>query len=358
MSTLSTIVPVGVATGSRVNTLFEHAKENQFAYPAVNVIGTHSVNATLEAAQKINSPVIIQLSHSGAAFFIGKGANLSPMEASVQGAIAAAHYVRLAAKNYSVPVILNTDHAAKNLLPWIDALLTEGEKYFEQTGEPLFSSHMVDLSAESLEENIDTCAQYLARMSKINMTLEIELGCTGGEEDGVDNTDIDSSKLYTQPEDVAYAYERLTEISPNFIIAASFGNVHGVYKPGNVTLSPMILKNSQAYVSEKFSLQPRPLNFVFHGGSGSDVGDIKEALSYGTVKMNIDTDTQWATWQGVLNYYHSKKRYLNKQIGNPTGEDKPNKPFYDPRVWLRKGEDNMVIRLLQTFDDLNCINRY
>lgn len=358
MNRLSNTISVGVATGNHVRDLYDYAKENQFAYPAVNVIGTHSVNSTLEAAQKINSPVIIQLSHSGAAFFIGKGAQLSAMEASIQGAIAAAHYVRFAAKSYSVPVILNTDHAAKDLLPWIDALLSESEKYFEQTGEPLFSSHMIDLSAESLEENIELCALYLTRMSKINMTLEIELGCTGGEEDGVDNTDIDSSKLYTQPEDVAYAYEKLSKISPDFIIAASFGNVHGVYKPGNVSLSPVILKNSQAYVSEQFSLPPKPLRFVFHGGSGSDVGDIKEALSYGTVKMNIDTDTQWATWQGILNYYQAKKRYLNQQIGNPTGEDKPNKPFYDPRVWLRKGEDNMVIRLIQTFEDLNCIDRY
>lgn len=358
MNTLSSIVPIGVATGDRVNDLYNYAKESEFAYPAVNVIGTHSVNATLEAAQKVNSPVIIQLSHSGAAFFIGKGAKLSAMDASIQGSIAAAHYVRFAAKSYSVPVILNTDHAAKNLLPWIDALLTESENYFEQTGEPLFSSHMIDLSAESLEENIDLCAQYLTRMSKINMTLEIELGCTGGEEDGVDNTDIDSSKLYTQPEDVAYAYEVLSKISPNFIIAASFGNVHGVYKPGNVTLSPMILKNSQAYVSDKFSLPAKPLSFVFHGGSGSDVKDIKEALSYGTVKMNIDTDTQWATWEGILNYYKDKNEYLQEQIGNPTGEDKPNKAFYDPRTWLRKGEDSMMTRLLQTFDDLNCIDRY
>jgi len=358
MNTLSTIVSAGVATGKYVNYLYAYAKENQFAYPAVNVIGTHSINATLEAAQKVNSPVIIQLSHSGAAFFIGKGAKLSTMEASVQGAIAAAHYVHFAAKSYNVPVILHTDHAAKNLLPWIDELLTAGEAYFERTGEPLFSSHMIDLSAEPLEDNIAICARYLTRMSRINMTLEIELGCTGGEEDGVDNTGLDSSKLYTQPEDVAYAYEKLNKISPNFIIAASFGNVHGVYKPGNVSLSPMILKNSQTYVSEKFSLSPRPLNFVFHGGSGSDVGDIKEAISYGTVKMNIDTDTQWATWKGVLDYYQLKQGYLMEQIGNPTGADKPNKSFYDPRTWLRKGEESMAERLLQTFKDLNCINKY
>lgn len=348
----------GIVTGDDVQTLFSYARKNNFAYPAVNIIGTSSANATLEAAAKVNSPVIIQVSNGGAAFFLGKGVNLDGIDASIHGAVAAAHYLHNVAEFYGVPVIINTDHAAKKLLPWIDGMLAAGEKFFAATGKPLFSSHMIDLSEESLEENIEICGEYLKRMSKMGMTLEIELGCTGGEEDGVDNTDIDSAKLYTQPEDVAYAYEQLIKISPNFIIAASFGNVHGVYKPGNVTLSPMILKNSQNYVSEKFALPPRPLNLVFHGGSGSDVGDIKEALSYGTVKMNIDTDTQWSTWQGVLNYYNDKKRYLGKQIGNPTGEDKPNKPFYDPRVWIRKGEDSMVQRLLQTFEDLNCLNRY
>ncbi|MEI6894695.1 MAG: class II fructose-bisphosphate aldolase [Colwellia sp.] len=358
MTKLSDLVPTGVITGKNVSAVFDFAKSNNFALPAVNVISTSSVNATLEAARNVNSPVIIQLSNSGAAFFVGKGANLSGINASVAGASAAAHYVRSVAKYYDVPVILHTDHAAKKLLPWIDGLLDEGEAYFEKHGEPLFSSHMIDLSAEDLEENIDVCSRYLARMSKIGMTLEIELGCTGGEEDGVDNTDMDSSKLYTQPEDVAYAYERLIKISPNFTIAASFGNVHGVYKPGNVTLTPKILKNSQLYVSDKLNLPEQSLNFVFHGGSGSDAADIEEAISYGTIKMNIDTDTQWATWNGVLNYYQDKEAYLQGQIGNPDGTDNPNKKFYDPRVWLRKAEESMVERLNQSFVELNCINRY
>lgn len=358
MTKLSDLVPSGVITGRNVNTLFEFAKAEGFALPAVNVVSTSSVNATLEAARNVNSPVIIQLSNSGAAFFVGKGANLSGINASVAGSTAAALYVRSVAKYYDVPVILHTDHAAKKLLPWIDGLLDEGEAYFKLHGEPLFSSHMIDLSEETLEENIDICAKYLERMSKIGMTLEIELGCTGGEEDGVDNTHLDSSKLYTQPEDVAYAYERLIKISPNFTIAASFGNVHGVYKPGNVTLTPKILKNSQAYVSEKFSLPEHSLNFVFHGGSGSDAADIAEAISYGTIKMNIDTDTQWATWEGVLNYYKEKEGYLQGQIGNPEGDDIPNKKSYDPRVWLRKAEESMCARLTQSFKELNCLDRY
>jgi len=354
---LSQLVPTGVVTGKHVSTLFEYAKQYQFAYPAVNVVGTNSINATLEAAQQINSPVIVQLSHSGAAFFIGNN-NKSVMERSIAGSIAAAHYIRSAAKEYGVPVILHTDHAARQLLPWIDALLCESEDYFERTGQPLFSSHMIDLSQESLIENIDTCAKYLTRMSKMGMFLEIELGCTGGEEDGVDNTDIDNSKLYTQAEDVAYAYEKLISISPNFIIAASFGNVHGVYQPGNVCLKPMILKQSQAYVSEKYDIDHHSLSFVFHGGSGSDVGDIKEAISYGTVKMNIDTDTQWASWSGLLKFYNTNRKYLQAQIGNPKGKNKPNKKFYDPRAWLRKSEESMALRLGKSFVDLNCINRY
>ncbi|MCJ8318599.1 MAG: class II fructose-bisphosphate aldolase [Colwellia sp.] len=354
---LSQLVPAGVITGEHVTNLFEFAKQHQFAYPAVNVVGTNSINASLEAAQKTNSPIILQLSYSGAAFFIGNN-NKTKMERAVAGAISAAHYIRSAAKEYGVPVILHTDHASRKLLPWIDALLSESEAYFELTGEPLFSSHMIDLSEELLVDNIDTCEKYLKRMCKIGMTLEIELGCTGGEEDGVDNTDIDSSKLYTQPKDVAYAFESLISISPNFIIAASFGNVHGVYQPGNVLLKPMILKNSQAYVSEKHDLPHHSLSFVFHGGSGSDVGDIKEAISYGTVKMNIDTDTQWASWNGVLKFYKSNRKYLLSQIGNPKGDDKPNKKFYDPRVWLRKTEETMTERLQKCFIDLNCTNRY
>ena len=261
------------------------------------------------------------------------------------------------AEMYGIPVILHTDHAATKLLPWIDGLLDEGEKYYEQHGKPLFSSHMLDLSEEPLEENIATCKKYLERMSKMGMTLEIELGITGGEEDGVDNTGIDSSKLYTQPEEVAYAYEELMKVSPRFTIAAAFGNVHGVYKPGNVKLQPVILKNSQDYIQQKHSTSPNPVNFVFHGGSGSEQEQIREAIGYGVIKMNIDTDTQWAMWEGVMNYYKKNEGYLQGQIGNPEGDDKPNKKYYDPRKWLREGELAMIKRLETAFDDLNSIDR-
>ncbi|KMT66801.1 class II fructose-bisphosphate aldolase [Catenovulum maritimum] len=347
----------GVVTGEDVSALFAYAKQNKFALPAINVVGTNSINATLEAAKIANSPVIIQFSNGGAGFVIGKGSELSSIDAAVQGAIAGAHYVHHAAKVYGVPVILHTDHAAKKLLPWIDGLLDAGEAFYQQTGKPLFSSHMLDLSEESLQENIEICAEYLKRMAKIDMTLEIELGCTGGEEDGVDNTGIDSSALYTQPEDVAYAYKTLSEISHKFTIAASFGNVHGVYKPGNVKLTPEILKNSQQFVSEKFGLAHNSLDFVFHGGSGSDIQDIRDAIDYGVIKMNVDTDTQWASWQGVKDFYIENEGYLQAQIGNPEGEDKPNKKYYDPRVWLRKMEQQMAARLATTFADLNCVNR-
>ena len=358
MSNLANLVPAGVATGDQVQVLFRVAKAQHFAYPAVNVVGTSSINATLEAAKKVNSPVIVQLSQGGAAFFLGKGLSLPGLESSVLGAVAAAKYVHAVAEAYGVPVILHTDHAAKKLLPWIDGLLTAGELHYKQTGKPLFSSHMLDLSEESLQENIDICAEYLTRMSKLDMTLEIELGCTGGEEDGVDNSSMDSSALYTQPEDVAYAYERLSAISPRFTIAASFGNVHGVYKPGNVKLTPEILKNSQTFVSEKFNVPHNSLDFVFHGGSGSDPAEIAESIGYGVIKMNIDTDTQWAAWQGVMDFYKDKEGYLQGQIGNPEGDDKPNKKYYDPRVWLRKSEESMAARLQQSFADLNCVNQY
>lgn len=351
-------VKPGVIVGDDVTKVYEHAREHQYALPAVNVIGTSSINATLQAAKKVQSPVIIQLSNGGAQFFCGKGLVLPEQQSAVLGAVSAAKYVHTVAEHYGVPVMLHTDHAAKKLLPWIDGLLDEGERYFQQTGKPLFSSHMIDLSEEPLEENIAICERYLARMAKIGMTLEIELGCTGGEEDGVDNSYLDSSSLYTQPEEVAYAYEKLRKISPNFIIAASFGNVHGVYKPGNVVLTPSILKDSQAYVSQKFGLPHNSLNFVFHGGSGSEQDKIAESLTYGVVKMNIDTDTQWACWDGVLNYYQNNKEYLQGQIGNPDGDDKPNKKYYDPRVWLSHAEQNMTMRLLQCFTDLNCVNRY
>lgn len=358
MTKLSDVLTPGVVLGDKVQILYNHARAHQYALPAVNTVGTNSINATLEAAAKVNSPVIIQLSNGGAAFFLGKGAKLSGHEPAIEGAIAAAKYVHAVADIYGVPVMLHTDHAAKKLLPWIDGLLVAGEQHFADTGKPLFSSHMIDLSEEPLEENIEICAGYLRRMSKMGMTLEIELGCTGGEEDGVDNSHMDASALYTQPEDVAYAYEQLSKISDKFIIAASFGNVHGVYKPGNVVLTPEILKHSQAYVAEKFNLPHNSLNFVFHGGSGSEPEKIAESMTYGVVKMNIDTDTQWATWAGILDYYQDKQGYLQGQIGNPDGDDKPNKKYYDPRVWLRKGEESMVSRLTQCFTELNCLDRY
>ena len=354
---ISDVVKPGVVTGDDVQKVFEIAKKNEYAIPAVNVVGTNSVNAVIEAAREVNSPVIIQFSNGGAVFFAGKGLSNENQKAAIIGAISGAKHVHAMAEAYGVPVILHTDHAAKKLLPWIDGLLDAGEKHFEKYGKPLFSSHMLDLSEEPLEENIDTSVKYLERMSKINMTLEIELGCTGGEEDGVDNTGMDNSQLYTQPADVAYAYERLLKVSPRFTIAASFGNVHGVYKPGNVKLTPKILDNSQKFVEEKYGLGKKPLNFVFHGGSGSAQEQIREAIGYGVIKMNIDTDTQWATWDGIRKYEAAKHDYLQGQIGNPEGEDKPNKKFYDPRVWLREGEKSMIERLKVAFNDLNCIDR-
>ncbi|WP_432743650.1 class II fructose-bisphosphate aldolase [Methylobacter sp. G7] len=349
-------VKPGVVTGDDVQKIFAICKENSFALPAVNVINTDSINAALEAAAKVKSAIVIQFSNGGAAFVAGKGLKAEGQQAAILGAISGAQHVHALAEAYGVPVILHTDHAAKKLLPWIDGLLDAGEKHFATTGKPLFSSHMLDLSEESLKENIEICGQYLARMSKMGMTLEIELGCTGGEEDGVDNSDMDHSLLYTQPEDVAYAYEELSKISPRFTIAASFGNVHGVYKPGNVKLTPSILANSQKYVSEKLGVPTNTLNFVFHGGSGSTPEEIKESISYGVVKMNIDTDTQWATWEGIMNYYKQNEGYLQGQIGNPDGDDKPNKKYYDPRVWQRAGEVGMAVRLEQAFKELNAVN--
>lgn len=358
MSSLKQSVPPGVVTGEHVDILLQYAKDHEFAYPAVNVVDTNSIIATLEAARTCQSPVIIQISNGGAAFFLGKGITLPGQGNAIHGAIAAARYIHSIAAFYEIPVILHTDHAAKKLLPWIDGLLAENEQHFAATGKPLFSSHMLDLSEETLQENVNTCARYLNRMSAMGMTLEIELGCTGGEEDGVDNSGMDNAALYTQPADVAYAYQQLMAIDPRFTIAASFGNVHGVYKPGNVKLTPKILYNSQQYVSKMFGVADKTLNFVFHGGSGSSQNDIREAIRYGVVKMNIDTDTQWASWQGILDYYKAKEAYLQGQIGNPEGDDKPNKKYYDPRVWLRKAEESMVKRLTTAFEDLNCMNRY
>ncbi len=355
--TLTKKFRAGVLYGNEIQELFNYANKNSFALPAVNVIGTDSVNAVLETAKVVNSPVIIQFSHGGAQFFAGKGLSNENQKAAIAGAISGAQHIHLLAEAYGIPVILHTDHAAKTLLPWIDGLLDAGEKFFKIHGKPLFSSHMLDLSEEPLHENIEICKTYFERMNKIGMTIEIELGVTGGEEDGIDNSDVDSSRLYTQPEEVAFAYEELSSIGSNFTIAAAFGNVHGVYKPGNVELKPIILKNSQDFVQKKFNKGHNPINFVFHGGSGSDPKQITEAIGYGAIKMNIDTDMQWAFWEGIRNYYESKKAFLQSQIGNPSGEDSPNKKYYDPRVWLREGEKVFIDRLKQAFTELNAINR-
>jgi fructose-bisphosphate aldolase class II len=347
----------GVIFGDDVKLLYNYANRNDFAIPAVNVVGTNSVNAVLETAREVNSPVIVQFSNGGAHFFAGQGLPKENQIGAIAGAISGALHVHNVADYYGIPVILHTDHAARKLLPWIDALLDAGEEFFESNDRPLFSSHMLDLSEDPLKENIETCKKYLGRMSKIGMTLEIELGVTGGEEDGVDKSGVDSSRLYTQPEDVAYAYEELRKVSDLFTIAASFGNVHGVYKPGNVELKPIILKNSQDYIIGKFKTGPNPVNFVFHGGSGSEKHLITEAIKHGVVKMNLDTDMQWAFWDGINKYSKEKQGYLQSQIGNPEGEDKPNKKYYDPRVWLRKGEETFIVRLKEAFADLNAMNR-
>ncbi|MFQ3230379.1 class II fructose-bisphosphate aldolase [Reinekea sp.] len=357
MTKILDVVKPGVISGDDLQKVFEIAKQEKFALPAVNVVNSDSINAVIEAAAKVGSPVIVQFSNGGAGFFAGKGLKLEGQEAQIKGAVAGAKYVHAIAETYGVPVILHTDHAAKKLLPWIDGLLDAGEEHFAQTGKPLFSSHMLDLSEEPIEENLATCAEYLKRMDKMGMTIEIELGITGGEEDGVDNSDVDTADLYTKPEEVAFAYEQLIAVSPRFTIAASFGNVHGVYKPGNVKLTPSILDASQKYCSEKFSLPENALNFVFHGGSGSSAAEIEESISYGVIKMNIDTDTQWATWNGVREYEAKNRDYLQGQIGNPDGADSPNKKYYDPRVWLRAAQTGMVTRLEQAFKELNAIDR-
>ena len=350
------IVNAGVLTGSEAKKLFAYAKENNFAIPAVNVVGTDSVNAVLEVAAKVKSPIIIQFSNGGAGFYAGKG--LKTSDAAVLGGISGANHVHIMAKAYGIPVILHTDHAAKKLLPWIDGLLEAGAKHFEQTGRPLFTSHMLDLSEEPLEENIEICVEYFKKMNALDMMIEIELGITGGEEDGVDNSDVDNALLYTQPEEVCFAHEELSKVGVNFTIAASFGNVHGVYKPGNVQLSPKILNNSQKFIQEKLGTSSaQPVDFVFHGGSGSLLEEIREAISYGVIKMNIDTDTQWAAWDGVRAYEAKYHGYLQGQIGNPEGEDKPNKNYYDPRKWIRSGQESMIARLEIAFSDLCAINK-
>ena len=346
----------GVASGDTVQEIFKLAKDNNFAIPAANVIGSSSINSVMEAAKEVNAPVIVQFSNGGGYFNAGKGLPNTDQKAAIAGSIAGAKHVHTLAKLYDIPVILHTDHCAKKLLPWIDGLLDAGEQFYKENGVPLFSSHMIDLSEEPIEENIEICKTYLARMDKMGMTLEIELGITGGEEDGVDNTDVDVSKLYTQPEEVAYAYEELLKVSKRFTIAASFGNVHGVYKPGNVKLTPKILDNSQKFIENKYNTEKNPVNFVFHGGSGSSEKDIKEAIQYGVVKMNIDTDLQYAFMAGVRDYFNENAEYLKGQIGNPDGDDLPNKKYYDPRKWLRFGEQSFKTRLIQAFTDLNCVD--
>ncbi len=346
----------GVATGDDVQAIFKYAKEKAFALPAVNVIGSSSINGVLEAAAELNAPVIIQFSNGGAQFNAGKGLSNENQKAAISGAVAGAKHVHLLAESYGVPVILHTDHCAKKLLPWIDGLLDAGEQFYKETGKPLYSSHMIDLSEEPIEENIEICKEYLARMSKMGMTLEIELGITGGEEDGVDNSDVDDSKLYTQPEEVAYAYEELSKVSDKFTVAAAFGNVHGVYKPGNVKLTPKILKNSQEFISKKYGVENNHIDFVFHGGSGSSLEEIREAIGYGVIKMNIDTDLQFAFNEGIRDYMTNNIDYLKTQIGNPEGSEEPNKKYYDPRKWLREGEITFKTRLKKAFEDLNNVN--
>jgi fructose-bisphosphate aldolase class II len=353
---MSNLIKSGVATGDQVQAIFQLAKEKGFALPAVNVTSSSTVNGVMEAAAKLNAPAIIQFSNGGCIYFAGKALSNEQEKAAILGGVAGAKHVHALAEAYGATVILHTDHCAKKLLPWIDGLLDAGEVFFKETGKPLYSSHMIDLSEESLVENLDICKRYLERMSKMGMTLEIELGITGGEEDGVDNSDVDNSKLYTQPEEVAYAYEELMKISPRFTIAAAFGNVHGVYKPGNVQLTPIILKNSQEFIQEKYQTEPNPIDFVFHGGSGSTVEEIREAIGYGVVKMNIDTDLQFAFTEGVRDYVEEKLEYLRTQIGNPEGDELPNKKYYDPRKWMREGELTFIKRLTQSFEDLNNIN--
>ena len=353
---MSHSIKPGVATGDEVQKILKYAKENNFALPAVNVVGSNSINACLETAAKLNSPIIIQFSNGGGTFNAGKSLSNDNQKAAVAGCVAGAKHVHLMAELYGATVILHTDHCAKKLLPWMDGLLDANEEEFNRTGKPLYSSHMIDLSAEPLEENVATCKKYLKRMHKMGMTLEIELGITGGEEDGVDNTDVDASRLYTQPDEVAYAYKELLEVSDQFTIAAAFGNVHGVYRPGNVVLSPKILKDSQEYIQEKFKTGKNPVDFVFHGGSGSSNEEIKEAVGYGVIKMNLDTDMQYAFNEGVRDYIVKYKEYLNTQVGNPDGEDLPNKKYYDPRKWLREGEVSFVKRLTKSFEALNNVN--
>ena len=347
----------GVLFGEELEALYKDAKDNHFALPAVNAIGTNTINAVLETAAKVNSPVIVQFSNGGAQFIAGKGMPNDKLQGNISGGISGALHIHNVAKYYGVPVIVHTDHASKKWLPWVSGLIDAGEQFFKEKKQPLYSSHMLDLSEEPIEENIHTSVAFFKRMQPLGMAIEIELGVTGGEEDGVDNSGVENHKLYTQPEDVAFAYTELNKVGPLFSVAAAFGNVHGVYSPGNVELRPIILKNSQDYITQQLKTGPKPVYFVFHGGSGSPQHQIREAIGYGAIKMNIDTDMQWAFWEGVQQYYKKNEGYLQAQLGNPEGPEKPNKKYYDPRVWLRKGEENFIKRLEVAFQDLNCINR-
>jgi len=352
-------VQPGVLTGQAVLDLLDDAKTRGYAIPAVNCVTSSSVNACLEAAAEAKAPIMIQFSSGGAQFYAGKGLDNTDFDAAIAGAVSGAYHVRQLAKKYGVPVILHTDHCAKKLLPWVDGMLEASEEFFAANGEPLFSSHMLDLSEEPLDENIDVCVEYMERMGKMDMLLEMELGITGGEEDGVDNENANPDDLYTKPEEV-WMVQKALQAVPNakFTIAAAFGNVHGVYAPGNVKLDPKILRNSQEYIAQQLGMAPgsKPCAFVFHGGSGSALEDIREAISYGVIKMNIDTDTQWSYWDGVRAYAEKNAAYLQSQIGNPEGADKPNKKFYDPRMPVRAAEESTVTRLVQCFADLNCVD--
>jgi len=346
-------VKPGVLVGDDLITLFQWAKDKNFAIPAVNCVSSSSVNACLEAAAKSKSPIIIQVSQGGGHFYCGKGVKDDGFKATTAGSVALAHHVRTVAPMYGVPVVIHSDHCAKKLLPWFDGMLAADKEYFAKTGEPLFSSHMLDLSEETDPENIETCVKYFKEMAPMKIWLEMEIGITGGVEDGVDNSGVTKDKLYTSPDQVYAVYEALAPIGPHFSIAAAFGNVHGVYKPGNVKLSPELLGGHQKFAAEKVG-KPSPLFLVFHGGSGSTPDEIKTAVSNGVVKMNIDTDTQWAYWEGLKDFYKAKEVYLQGQIGNPEGEDKPNKSYYDPRKWLRECEGTMAKRVKLAFEELGA----
>jgi fructose-bisphosphate aldolase class II len=347
----------GIVTGDALLELFAYCKKAECALPAVNVIGSHIINAAMAAAKEAKSPVIIQFSHTGAQFVGGKTLDNSKNQASIAGAIAGALHVRALAEVYGVPVVLHTDHAAKKLLGWVDGLIDAGEAYFERNKEPLFSSHMLDLSEQPIAENIALSSERLTRMARMKMVLEVELGVTGGEEDGVDNSGVEHSKLYTHPEDVLAVYDALGKIG-HFTVAASFGNTHGVYAPGNVKLKPTILRDSQNHIQKARSTGEKPVNFVFHGGSGSSHEEIREAVSYGVVKMNIDTDTQWAFLHPIKQYMDEKSAYLQGQIGNPEGPDRPNKKYIDPRAWLHLGEKGVTARLVEACRDLGALGRF